>query len=418
MTRWASGVLAVALLVVPGSAMAGVKQQEVKLDGYAEWRGGDTLVVDGQRVRVTPLTKFKGKGDATSLDELPLGYEVKVKGVRAADGAVEAREIEAKPNGSAMFESELRQAFDEVEREFVRRGQVFEEDEKGRRESMGRLLRRGPYVERAHTVFQALVPPYLDADDYRVYVVENKEWNAMAAPNGAIFVFTGLMDAVSDDELAVVLGHELAHATHEHSRKAYKRDLPLMLGAALVLGAAEAVDDGVARTAVQVGAYLTYAALSSGYGRDQEDQADRTGLRYVYEAGYDASVAPGLWRRFAQKYGDGIGIVNFFFADHSQSSRRAAALQQEVALNYGNPGLRFVDTVAPRPSVLDRAEELLAEVEDLDSDPGEEDADHREDGDHVRSAEEAKGRAMIGFTVAGQGRDAVPADLERPYQQQ
>jgi Zn-dependent protease with chaperone function len=408
MTRLASGLLVAALLLGPGSAVAGVKQREVKLDGYAEWRSGDTLVVDGQRVRVTPVTKFEGKG-ARSLDELPLGYEVKVKGVRAADGAVVAREIEAKPNGSAMFESELRQAFDEVEREFVRRGQVYEEDEEGRRENMGRLLQRGPYVERARTVFEALVPPYLQADAYRVYVVENEEWNAMAAPNGAIFVFTGLLDAVSDDELAVVLGHELAHATHEHSRKAYKRDLPLLLGAALVAGVAETVDDGVARTAVQLGAYLTYAALSSGYGRGQEDQADRTGLRYVYEAGYDASVAPGLWRRFAQKYGDGIGIVNFFFADHAQSSRRAANLQQEVALNYGSTALRFVDTVAPRPSVAGSAVRLLADA-DLEE-PGAEDL---EDGP-LRSAEEARGRALVGFTVAGQGHEPVPADRpDRP----
>jgi hypothetical protein len=400
MTRWTRGVLATALLLLPGSVLAGVKPQEVKLDGYAEWRSGSALVVDGQRVLATAETRFKGHGDAHALGDVPLGYEVKVKGLRAPDGSVLAREIEARPNGDALFEGDLRKAFDEVEREYVRRGRVFEEDDEGRREDMGRLLRRGPYVERARQVFDALVPPYVDRDAYRVYVVDNKEWNAMAAPNGAIFVFTGLMDAVDDDELAVVLGHELAHATHEHSRKSFKKDLPLLLGAMIVAGAAESVDNGVARTAVQVGAYLTYAALSSGYGREQEDQADRTGLRYAYEAGYDVARAPGLWHRFAEKYGNGNKVVNFFFSDHAQSTRRAASLQQELALNYVDPGLRFAAGAPPRPGRT----------------PAPQAASHREEPGKapsrwgaVRSREEAAGRALLGFTVGAQGDEPVRA---------
>jgi len=75
-------------------------------------------------------------------------------------------------------------------------------------------------------------------------------------------------------------------------------------------------------------------ALVNGYGRDLEDQADRVGLRYAYEGGYDVRRGPPLWRRFAKKYGDKGSLANFFFGNHSLSSERAVNLEKEIALNY------------------------------------------------------------------------------------
>ena len=92
-----------------------------------------------------------------------------------------------------------------------------------------------------------------------------------------------------------------------------------------------------ARAAAQQGAAVGAGTVSNTYSRDYEDQADRVGLRYVYEAGYDYKKAPVLWRRFAEKYGDGSPIENFFFGDHSLSSKRAAALEKEIKNNYSNP---------------------------------------------------------------------------------
>ena len=69
--------------------------------------------------------------------------------------------------------------------------------------------------------------------------------------------------------------------------------------------------------------------------RDQEDQADRVGMRYAHEGGFDVSKGPRLWQRFAEKYGDQGALPNFFFGSHSRSSARAKNLQTEIALNYG-----------------------------------------------------------------------------------
>ena len=79
---------------------------------------------------------------------------------------------------------------------------------------------------------------------------------------------------------------------------------------------------------------LAATAYTSGYSRSMEDQADRVGLRYAYEAGYDITKGPRLWNRFAKKYGEGNKVTNFFFSDHSQSAARATKLEKEIAFNY------------------------------------------------------------------------------------
>jgi hypothetical protein len=56
-----------------------------------------------------------------------------------------------------------------------------------------------------------------------VRVVKTKDWNASAMANGAVWVYTGLMDAMDDDELSIVMGHELAHYSYEHIRRNQSR---------------------------------------------------------------------------------------------------------------------------------------------------------------------------------------------------
>jgi len=145
------------------------------------------------------------------------------------------------------------------------------------------------------------------------------------------------MADTDDDELAIVLGHEIAHATHEHSRRQAKQGLiGGIAGQAASIGA-EMIDSDLARGAAQTATALGVTTFGNVYSREYEDQADRVGLRYVYEGGCDVRKAPRLWRRFAEKYGDQDQVTNFFFGDHSLSSKRAAALEKEIARNYGDP---------------------------------------------------------------------------------
>jgi Zn-dependent protease with chaperone function len=331
--RGIAALLALVVAVGMTANYASLRAQEtIKLDSYAEWRRDGDLIVDGQRVRADQRTRWKGK--FTRAGEVPLGHEVRVQGLRAADGAILAREIDVRPNGLALFEADVQQGTNELEGLWLRAGEAFEADARGSKKPLGEIERDGSRVARIERMVRRMSPPYLDQSKVRVYVIGNKEWNAMAMGNGALWVFDGIMQDMTDDELAIVVGHELAHYTHEHSRRQMRKGIWGQMGSVAALVAAEAIDSNALRTAAQLGAALGFSAWMSGYGRDLEDQADRVGLRYAYEAGYDVASAPRVWQRFLDKYGEGDRVTNFFFSDHSRASARRRNLEQELRHNY------------------------------------------------------------------------------------
>ncbi len=333
MRRLTLSTLLLTLILTSPSVYADKKKEE-KVNGYLEFRRGVVLIIDGQRVQAAAQTKFKGKGLAKSVDLIPLGYECKAEGYRQSDGIILAEKIEAKPNGNAMFESEVRDGTNQLEAEYRRRGMMVQPDGQGGLTSLGDLHESGPQVTRVRRIMSSLVPEYLNPEDMRVYVIDNPEWNAMAMGNYSFYVFDGLLQEMNDDEVAIILAHELVHASHEHSRRQAKRDMWIGLASAGAAVAAGEIDDDGNRELVALAAGLTASAFQHGYGRSMEDQADRVGLRYAYEAGYDISKGPELWYRFARKYGNGDAVTNFFFSDHSLSLKRAKMLEQEIALNY------------------------------------------------------------------------------------
>jgi Zn-dependent protease with chaperone function len=332
-------VLVACVIVMAGpssaaSAGSAESPKAEKVSGYAEWRHGHVLVVDGQRVMIDNATKLRVKG-APGFDGIPLGFEVQAKGSRLPDGVILASEIEARANGQGVFESDIREATDEMEAKWLRSGAVSEEDDEGEEEVVGPLVRKGPYVQRVERILRRVAPPYIAPGSLRVHVVETDEWNAMAMGNGAVWVYTGLLDDLDDDEVAIVIGHELAHYTHEHTRREFKRAFKWeLIAAGAYLATSALTDDEKKKAAVAALALAVTLVESNRYSRDLEDQADRVGMRYAYEGGYDVTKGPRLWEKFRDKYGDDNGLVNFFLGDHSQSSDRIKALNRQLALNY------------------------------------------------------------------------------------
>ena len=129
------------------------------MDGYAEFRLGGCIVADAQRVCPGPGLKFKGEGEARDFASVPLGYELKAKGTRRADGTLLALEIEAKPNGSALFEGEIRSATDEAEEQARQVGRFVEEATAERRRTSAASTRTGPNVERVRTIVDTCSRP-------------------------------------------------------------------------------------------------------------------------------------------------------------------------------------------------------------------------------------------------------------------
>jgi predicted Zn-dependent protease len=113
-------------------------------------------------------------------------------------------------------------------------------------------------------------------------------------------------------------------------------------GLAQILGAGASAGLSMIKspTVQQLGAFggqLGLSALMSGYSREFEDQADRVGLRYAYESGYDVTKGPGLWQKFKKKYGEEDKVTNFFTGDHSRPTERIKNIKRQMQWNYPAP---------------------------------------------------------------------------------
>jgi len=177
---------------------------------------------------------------------------------------------------------------------------------------------------------------------FQFNVISDPTLNAFALPDGSIFVHTGLLARVENDaQLAAILGHEAAHVTERHGAQGYKKQmttfLPAVIGAE-VLGfkASQKTDNPFFQIATQLGLSLAVGAAVNGYGRTHEDQADRVGLRYATEAGYDPKGAPRVWEIFNQTYGDQSKMENFFYGNHSTNQVRKGNQEREIRRHYND----------------------------------------------------------------------------------
>jgi predicted Zn-dependent protease len=148
----------------------------------------------------------------------------------------------------------------------------------------------------ANAIIRELPEPYSE-QDWEIEVFDSEEINAFALPGGNIGVFAGILTvAENQDELATVLGHEVAHVTEQHSLERYNREATTRIG---VVGAAVATGTG------QAGADLLGMAaqlgLSLPFSRADEAEADTVGLRFMAAAGFDPRQSVPLWQNMQKK---------------------------------------------------------------------------------------------------------------------
>ena len=161
---------------------------------------------------------------------------------------------------------------------------------------------------------------------WEINVFESDEVNAFCAPGGKIGVYTGLVRKLqlTDNELAAVMGHEIAHALREHSREQVSQQT---LSGAVVQGVAAASPDNAAIVST-LGSVGTQLFLHLPFSRDMELEADVMGLELMARAGYDPRQAPQVWRKM-QRLSGGQETMQFF-STHPNSANRIAALEANV----------------------------------------------------------------------------------------
>lgn len=152
-------------------------------------------------------------------------------------------------------------------------------------------------------------------------LVQDKQVNAFCMPGGKIVVYEGILPVTQDEaSLAIVLGHEIAHAVAKHSAErlsnAYKQQYGMQILGAVAQGA------GVSSTITQLGTQVLGVgaqAWSSGFSRKQESEADHMGLIFAAMAGYDPQVAVNFWQRMSSATGGGSSSI---FSDHPTDATR------------------------------------------------------------------------------------------------
>jgi predicted Zn-dependent protease len=169
-------------------------------------------------------------------------------------------------------------------------------------------------------------------------LVEDKQINAWCMPGGKVVVYTGLLPVARDEAgLAVVMGHEIAHAIAEHGNERMSQGLLTQLGGVALSTALSTKSSETQQLWMSVyGVGAQYGAILP-YGRMQESEADHLGLVFMTMAGYDPNVAIPFWERMATQKGGAAPPE--FLSTHPSDATRIANIRRlipEVQRNFGS----------------------------------------------------------------------------------
>jgi len=197
----------------------------------------------------------------------------------------------------------------------------------------------------ARLVAQAIkYRPETQSWDWQVAVIDDpKTLNAWCMAGGRMAIYSGIITqlSLSDDEIAQVMGHEIAHALAKHT--AERMSTAMASEAALQVGAMLLGSDSVtSQMTLKAAAAATTVGVQLPNSRQQESEADRIGIELAAKAGYDPHAAPKLWEKMLQA--TGAKGQSDFLSTHPQSEKREAALAALIPQM-----MPYFDDKSPRP---------------------------------------------------------------------
>ena len=192
----------------------------------------------------------------------------------------------------------------------------------------GQLDTQSRTAQRVHKIFNKMVP-YANAENHtgqpfnwQIEVIKSKELNAWAMPGGKMAFYTGLVESLNltDDEIATVMGHEMAHALKEHGKKKANMGqfTDVLAGVAHVALSTQSGSDG---SAVVVGLTKDWA-LDKPYSRSAETEADEVGLLLMAKSGYNPQAAPGLWDKMQKASKGSQSVLDKLSSTHPSDKDR------------------------------------------------------------------------------------------------
>ena len=171
---------------------------------------------------------------------------------------------------------------------------------------------------------------------FRAEIVDTPDFNAFAVPGGFVYVHRGLLEKInSEDELASVMAHEIAHVAARHSASQISKNQVLNIG---ILAASVATGGAVDNfgSLVNIGSVMAFSKFS----RDDEREADHFGLKYMTKAGYNPGASIGVMKQIQNLETSKTASLDVWFMSHPPTAERITNLNQEIQnLSAKDPGL-------------------------------------------------------------------------------
>ena len=216
-----------------------------------------------------------------------------------------------------------------------------------------------PQLIRLRAIAQRLIPHTYEWNErarqwkWEVNLIGSSQINAFCMPGGKIAYYYGILDKLqlTDDEVAMIMGHEMAHALREHARERMGKTMATR--GAIEVGAAIFGLGGVSRMAADMGGQL----LTLKFGREDESEADLIGIELAARAGYDPRSGVTLWQKMAAA---NKNAPPQFISTHPSGPTRISDIEKNLPKVAGlyaraeKPGQRFAPPVARAASAQER----------------------------------------------------------------
>ena len=197
------------------------------------------------------------------------------------------------------------------------------------REQNALLPDNHPQVIRLRTIAKRIIPHALSWNprarqwQWQVIAIQSKDLNAFCMPGGKIAFFTAILEQLklTDDEVAMIMGHEVAHALREHARERIGKQSATRIGANVISGLLGL--GGLGDSLLNMGGQL----LTLTFSRQDESEADLVGMELAARAGYNPQAGITLWQKMAAA---SKGAPPQFLSTHPSSSTRIQDIQANL----------------------------------------------------------------------------------------
>lgn len=171
---------------------------------------------------------------------------------------------------------------------------------------------------------------------YHVFVIKNKEINAFAAPSGLIFVHSGLIEAMdNENELFGVLAHETGHVVCRHIAQRMEQDKKMSIGTAALVLAGIALGAGPLGEALVTGSLAANETMSLRFSRQEEEEADRLAYTWMKASNRNPEALVTMLQKLVQISKYQLGNIPPYLLDHPEPERRVGYIQDLIDMDKG-----------------------------------------------------------------------------------